>query len=177
MAKECLTTNDKAFANRPQTLAAEIFTYDGAVFGFGQYGNLWRQMRKVGFFLLLFVPFNDGETAVGMASQSSSCSSGRRMTPSAERGRVRVTSIGKQKPIFNYDGPPIFCHCGRLTPMWTSWTNPHPSMRFHKCNRCGFFKWVDALILGRARDVMIDLRDAEQSLYEANQILMKKIGS
>ncbi|KAJ4821910.1 hypothetical protein Tsubulata_017056 [Turnera subulata] len=46
MAKECLTTNDKAFANRLQTLAAEIFTYDGAIFGFGQYGNLWGQLRK-----------------------------------------------------------------------------------------------------------------------------------
>ncbi|KAJ4848514.1 hypothetical protein Tsubulata_050204 [Turnera subulata] len=47
LAKECLSTNDKAFANRPKTLASEILTYDGAIFGFASYGNLWRQQRKV----------------------------------------------------------------------------------------------------------------------------------
>ncbi|KAJ4824006.1 hypothetical protein Tsubulata_033103 [Turnera subulata] len=47
MVKECLTTNDRALANRPQSLAAEILTYGGANVAFAQYGNLWRQLRKV----------------------------------------------------------------------------------------------------------------------------------
>ncbi|EOY14638.1 Cytochrome P450 [Theobroma cacao] len=46
-AKECLTTNDKAFASRPKTLAMELLSYDHAMFGFAPYGPYWRQMRKV----------------------------------------------------------------------------------------------------------------------------------
>ncbi|KAL6131085.1 hypothetical protein ACLB2K_069463 [Fragaria x ananassa] len=48
VAKECLTsTNDKAFANRPKALAAEIMGYDYAMFGFSPYGAYWRQVRKI----------------------------------------------------------------------------------------------------------------------------------
>ncbi|CAI0558624.1 unnamed protein product [Linum tenue] len=47
-AKECLTTNDKAFiVNRLQTTAGEILGYDGAMFAFSPYGHFWRQMRKL----------------------------------------------------------------------------------------------------------------------------------
>ncbi|KAF2324452.1 hypothetical protein GH714_014301 [Hevea brasiliensis] len=47
MAKECLTTNDKAFASRPKSLAREILGYDCSMFGFAPYGEYWRQMRKI----------------------------------------------------------------------------------------------------------------------------------
>ncbi|KAL6131487.1 hypothetical protein ACLB2K_069862 [Fragaria x ananassa] len=47
VAKECLTTNDKAFANRPKSLCAEILGYDYAMFGFSPYGPYWRQVRKM----------------------------------------------------------------------------------------------------------------------------------
>jgi cytochrome P450 len=47
MAKECLTTNDKIFANRPKTLAMEVLGYDFAVFGFSPYGQYWRNIRKI----------------------------------------------------------------------------------------------------------------------------------
>ncbi|KAB1220503.1 Cytochrome P450 82C2 [Morella rubra] len=47
MAKDCLTTNDKAFANRPKGLAAELMAYDSAVFAFSPYGSYWRQLRKI----------------------------------------------------------------------------------------------------------------------------------
>ncbi|XWS23336.1 hypothetical protein CRYUN_Cryun28dG0004300 [Craigia yunnanensis] len=46
-AKECLTTNDKAFASRPKTLAIEFLSYNHCMFGFAPYGPYWRQMRKV----------------------------------------------------------------------------------------------------------------------------------
>ncbi|XP_022752262.1 cytochrome P450 CYP82D47-like [Durio zibethinus] len=46
-AKECLTTNDKAFATRPKTLAMELLSYNHAMFGFAPYGPYWRQMRKI----------------------------------------------------------------------------------------------------------------------------------
>ncbi|KAB1220497.1 Cytochrome P450 82C4 [Morella rubra] len=47
MAKECLGTNDKAFANRPIGLAAEHMAYDSAVFVFSPYNSYLRQMRKI----------------------------------------------------------------------------------------------------------------------------------
>ncbi|KDP38432.1 hypothetical protein JCGZ_04357 [Jatropha curcas] len=47
MAKECLTTNDRAFASRPKGLAMEILGYDYSMLGFSPYGEYWRQMRKI----------------------------------------------------------------------------------------------------------------------------------
>ncbi|EXC07349.1 Cytochrome P450 82A3 [Morus notabilis] len=47
MAKECLTTNDKIFANRPKAAAPEHMTYNYAMFGFSPYGPYWRQVRKI----------------------------------------------------------------------------------------------------------------------------------
>ncbi|KAJ6675733.1 hypothetical protein OIU85_011849 [Salix viminalis] len=46
-AKECFTTHDKVFADRPKTLASELLTYDGAMIGFSPYGSYWRQVRKI----------------------------------------------------------------------------------------------------------------------------------
>ncbi|PON70146.1 Cytochrome P450, E-class, group I [Parasponia andersonii] len=47
LAKECFTTNDKVFANRPKSVATEVLTYNYAMFGFGPYGPYWRQARKI----------------------------------------------------------------------------------------------------------------------------------
>lgn len=47
IAKECLTTNDKAFASRPRTMATELLGYNFSVIGFSPYGNYWRQSRKI----------------------------------------------------------------------------------------------------------------------------------
>ncbi|XP_065881243.1 cytochrome P450 CYP82D47-like [Euphorbia lathyris] len=47
IAKECLTTHDKTFANRPYTLAMDLLGYDRSMFGFSPYGNYWRQIRKL----------------------------------------------------------------------------------------------------------------------------------
>ncbi|XP_050212733.1 cytochrome P450 CYP82D47-like [Mercurialis annua] len=46
-AKECFTTNDRAFADRPKILAMELLAYDRSMFGFSPYGNYWRQIRKI----------------------------------------------------------------------------------------------------------------------------------
>ena len=46
MAKECFTTNDKAFANRPKAVAFEHF-YNNSMFGSSNYGPYWRQVRKI----------------------------------------------------------------------------------------------------------------------------------
>ncbi|CAI0558597.1 unnamed protein product [Linum tenue] len=46
-AKECLTTLDRVFADRPETLATHILGYDRSMFGFSPYGPYWRQIRKI----------------------------------------------------------------------------------------------------------------------------------
>ncbi|KAL5780384.1 hypothetical protein ACOSQ2_011121 [Xanthoceras sorbifolium] len=53
MAKECLTTNDKVFANRPKMLIAEVMGYNYAMVGFSPYGPYWRQVRKIAVLELL----------------------------------------------------------------------------------------------------------------------------
>ncbi|KAK0577776.1 hypothetical protein LWI29_038437 [Acer saccharum] len=47
IAKECLTTNDKVFANRPKTIAMELLGYNYSMVGFSPYGPYWRQARKI----------------------------------------------------------------------------------------------------------------------------------
>ncbi|KAF8034243.1 hypothetical protein BT93_C0511 [Corymbia citriodora subsp. variegata] len=47
LAKECFTTNDKAFCNRPKCLAAELLGYNYAMLGFSPYGPYWRHVRKI----------------------------------------------------------------------------------------------------------------------------------
>ncbi|XP_056167299.1 demethylepipodophyllotoxin synthase-like [Syzygium oleosum] len=46
IAKECFTTNDKAFSNRPKYLAAELLGYNYAMLRFSLYGPYWRQVCK-----------------------------------------------------------------------------------------------------------------------------------
>ncbi|KAG7943811.1 hypothetical protein I3843_15G063700, partial [Carya illinoinensis] len=47
IAKECFTTNDKIFANRPKSLAAELMGYNYALLGFSPYGSYWRHVRRI----------------------------------------------------------------------------------------------------------------------------------
>ena len=47
IAKECFTTNDKAFATRPKGVALEVLGYNYAMFGFSPYGPYWRQVKKM----------------------------------------------------------------------------------------------------------------------------------
>ena len=47
IAKECFTTNDVSFSNRPKSLASEILGYNYAMFGISPYGPYWRQVRKI----------------------------------------------------------------------------------------------------------------------------------
>ncbi|KAJ6400147.1 hypothetical protein OIU84_015740 [Salix udensis] len=47
MAKECLTTNDKAFATRPKTLAMDILGYNYSILSFSPYETYWRHIRKI----------------------------------------------------------------------------------------------------------------------------------
>ncbi|KAJ0025969.1 hypothetical protein Pint_08881 [Pistacia integerrima] len=47
IAKECFTTKDKVFCNRPKSLASEILGYNCAMIGLSPYGPYWRQIRKI----------------------------------------------------------------------------------------------------------------------------------
>ncbi|XP_027335385.1 cytochrome P450 CYP82D47-like [Abrus precatorius] len=47
IAKECLITNDKVFATRPNTAAGRYIGYNNAIFGLAPYGQYWRDIRKM----------------------------------------------------------------------------------------------------------------------------------
>ncbi|KAK1430044.1 hypothetical protein QVD17_12516 [Tagetes erecta] len=47
VAKECYTINDKIFASRPKSMAAEIMGYNYALIGLAPYGDYWRKVRKM----------------------------------------------------------------------------------------------------------------------------------
>ncbi|PHT45422.1 5-epiaristolochene 1,3-dihydroxylase [Capsicum baccatum] len=47
IAKEILKTHDLAFATRPQLTSTKIIFYNNKDVIFGQYGEYWRQMRKI----------------------------------------------------------------------------------------------------------------------------------
>ncbi|KAL0379151.1 UNVERIFIED_CONTAM: Protopine 6-monooxygenase [Sesamum radiatum] len=47
IAKECFTTNDMTFCDRPRTTAVQHMSYDFAMFGLGRYGPYWRELRKI----------------------------------------------------------------------------------------------------------------------------------
>ncbi|KAL7155167.1 hypothetical protein ABFS83_03G057300 [Erythranthe nasuta] len=53
IAKECFTTNDLIFCNRPQTAAIQHMCYNFAMFGFSDYGPYWRELRKISMLTLL----------------------------------------------------------------------------------------------------------------------------
>ncbi|XP_028803067.1 tabersonine 16-hydroxylase 1-like [Neltuma alba] len=46
-AKEILKTHDRVFANRPKSLATDVFSYISTDIVFSPYGNYWRQLRKI----------------------------------------------------------------------------------------------------------------------------------
>ncbi|KAH6791443.1 hypothetical protein C2S51_006449 [Perilla frutescens var. frutescens] len=46
-AKECFTTLDKVFSDRPYVTATRLLGYNGAMIGLAPYGPYWRQMRKI----------------------------------------------------------------------------------------------------------------------------------
>ncbi|KAL9147223.1 hypothetical protein ABFS82_13G159600 [Erythranthe guttata] len=46
-AKQVMKTHDINSASRPHTVATEIFTYGGASISFSDYGDYWRQLRKI----------------------------------------------------------------------------------------------------------------------------------
>ncbi|KAJ4832042.1 hypothetical protein Tsubulata_045285 [Turnera subulata] len=106
-----------------------------------------------------------------MSSHSSSSSSIKSVPRHPkQQSAKRITSVGKQKPDFGYVGVDILCFCGLRSGRWISWTDDHPGVRFHKCNVCKFFRFIDA-IEGWAAEVIRGLRDRERELHVANQEL------
>nr|WNT44079.1 CYP82N12v2 [Corydalis yanhusuo] len=53
IVKECFTTNDTLFANRPSTTAFHLMTYDNESVAFTPYGPFWRELRKISTLKLL----------------------------------------------------------------------------------------------------------------------------
>ncbi|KAF5468354.1 hypothetical protein F2P56_012512 [Juglans regia] len=47
IAKECFTSKDKTFANRPKAMVSELMGYNYATFALSPYGSYWRQVRRI----------------------------------------------------------------------------------------------------------------------------------
>ncbi|KAL2544662.1 Cytochrome [Forsythia ovata] len=47
IAKDVLKVRDPTFADRPENIAGEILWYNSSNISFSQYGDYWRQMRKI----------------------------------------------------------------------------------------------------------------------------------
>ncbi|PWA48494.1 cytochrome P450 [Artemisia annua] len=47
MIRECFTSNDRNFANRPNTAISRHMVYDNAGFALAPYGAYWREIRKL----------------------------------------------------------------------------------------------------------------------------------
>ena len=48
MAKEIMKTNDTIFSNRTETTAANFLFYGSTDVAFSQYGEYWREAKKIG---------------------------------------------------------------------------------------------------------------------------------
>ncbi|XP_062077850.1 dimethylnonatriene synthase-like [Humulus lupulus] len=55
LVKECFTTNDRLFANRPNIAIGKYVLYDSAAFAVAPYGQYWRELRKLATLQLLSV--------------------------------------------------------------------------------------------------------------------------
>ncbi|KAL8109419.1 hypothetical protein AgCh_025496 [Apium graveolens] len=47
VAKDCYSSNDKVFLNRPKSIGVEVMAYNYAMSGLGPYGPYWQKMRKI----------------------------------------------------------------------------------------------------------------------------------
>uniref|UniRef100_M1BR19 Cytochrome P450 n=1 Tax=Solanum tuberosum TaxID=4113 RepID=M1BR19_SOLTU len=82
MAKQVLKTHDLAFANRPQLTSTNIIFYNNKDIAFSQYGDYWRQMRKICILELLSTKMVKSFGAIRQDELSSLISSLRSMSGS-----------------------------------------------------------------------------------------------
>ncbi|KAH1081728.1 hypothetical protein J1N35_021489 [Gossypium stocksii] len=75
---------------------------------------------------------------------------------------AHVTSSRKE---YAYDGPAVKCHCNKLAPRDTSWSDLNPGRRFYGCSN---FRWYDGKMCDRATELLRQLRDSERNLLKEN---------
>ncbi|KAH1073434.1 hypothetical protein J1N35_025762 [Gossypium stocksii] len=88
-----------------------------------------------------------------------------------------VTSSRRE---YVYDGPALKCHCNKLAPRDTSWSNLNPERRFYghsyfRDGGCDFFKWYDRKMCDRATKLLRQLHDNEPNLLKDNLALRKNV--
>ncbi|KAH1047605.1 hypothetical protein J1N35_038389 [Gossypium stocksii] len=74
-----------------------------------------------------------------------------------------VTSLLRE---YVYDRPIAKCHCNKLAPRDTSWSDLNLGRKFYGCldfqdGGCDFFKWYDGKMCDRAIELLRQLRDSE----------------
>ncbi|PWA83040.1 zinc finger, GRF-type [Artemisia annua] len=73
----------------------------------------------------------------------------------------------------------VWCRCGRVCIVKTSWTDAHPGRRFYSCpierSRCGWIDWVDPPMCERAVQIIPGLLRARNRHENAIQELTRQV--
>ncbi|KAK5845763.1 hypothetical protein PVK06_001982 [Gossypium arboreum] len=88
-----------------------------------------------------------------------------------------VTSSRKE---YAYDRPAVKCHCNKLPPRDTLWSDLNPGRRFYGCSDfrdggCDFLKWYNGKMCDHATELLHELRDSERNLLKDNLALRKNV--
>ncbi|KAK5794717.1 hypothetical protein PVK06_035958 [Gossypium arboreum] len=75
-------------------------------------------------------------------------------------------SSNSQPREYAYDVPAVKCHCNKLAPRDTSWSDLNSGRRFYGCSDFqdggyDFFKCYDGKMCDRATELLLQLRDSE----------------
>ncbi|XP_031404072.1 cytochrome P450 82A3-like isoform X2 [Punica granatum] len=89
LAKDCLTTNDRAFATRPKSVSAEVMTYNYAMVGLSPYSPYWRHVRKI---LTLKLLSNQQIGLLRLVRESEVLSSIRNLNEEYQRKNINYSS-------------------------------------------------------------------------------------
>ncbi|KAK4257249.1 hypothetical protein QN277_006862 [Acacia crassicarpa] len=108
-----------------------------------------------------------------MASSSTST------TGTNKKVRRKVGLVRRPSREEQYEGPVRYCHHNLLAPRWTSWSEGNPGRRFYGCPNyyedggCGYFEWHDGVFGQRENEVIKDLLNDIDKLYDENKQLKK----
>ncbi|PPD94399.1 hypothetical protein GOBAR_DD08585 [Gossypium barbadense] len=78
-----------------------------------------------------------------------------------------VTSSRRE---YIYNGLAVKCHCNKLAPMDTSWSDLNP-----RRSGCDFSKWYNGKMCDYATELLHQLRDSERNLLKDNLALRKNV--
>ncbi|KAK4267181.1 hypothetical protein QN277_023997 [Acacia crassicarpa] len=108
-----------------------------------------------------------------MASSSTST------TGRVGKSRRKVVLVRRPSRGEQYEGRRRYCYNILLAPRWTLWSEGNPGRRFYRCRNyyqdggCGYFEWHDGGFGERENEVIKELLNDIDNLYEENSHLRR----